>query len=78
MTRKSKNAMPVATPDRQDLIHTASLELSAISICLSAMGRELIVNSKDPNRHLDGTGHALEWLGSEIERRCALIDEVLS
>jgi hypothetical protein len=78
MTRKPRVKIPVATPDRIDLIQTASWELSAISTCLSAMGRELIHAPGTGRRLPDATGSAMEWLAAEIERRCALIDEVLS
>lgn len=74
MTHKT----PVATPDKRDLILTASHELSAISTCLAAISGDLIMNPKSPRRLPDGTGLALEWLSAEIERRCALIDEELS
>ncbi|MBO1323589.1 hypothetical protein K2X14_00270 [Acetobacter sp. TBRC 12305] len=69
---------PVATPDRLAVVQTASWELSAISTCLSAMGRELIHAPEAGRRLPDSTGNAVEWLAAEIERRCALIDEVLS
>lgn len=74
MTRKTL----VATPDKRDLILAASQELSAISICLAAVGGDLMMNPNAPRRLPDGVGHALEWLSEEIERRCALIDEELS
>lgn len=68
---------PEATPDKRDLILAASQDLSAISVCLAAIGGDLMMNPNAPRRLPDGVGHALEWLSVEIERRCALIDEEL-
>ncbi len=69
---------PVATPDRLDTVQNASWELSAIGVCLAAIGRDLELAPCDQKPRTGGTGNALNWLASEITRRCVLIDEVLS
>lgn len=68
----------LATPDRLDKVQNASWELSAISECLSAMGRDLEKADLGSERWPGTTGNALLWLANEIERRCTVIDEVLS
>ena len=69
---------PLATPDRLDTVQNASWELSAIGECLAAIGRDLELAPCDQKSPVGGTGNALNWLASEIDRRCALIDEALS
>ncbi|MFP2873399.1 hypothetical protein ACLEIY_14390 [Acetobacter tropicalis] len=69
---------PLATPDRLDRIQNASWELSAIGECLAAIGRDLELAPSAQKPPAGGTGNALNWLATEIDRRCALIDEVLS
>lgn len=39
---------PEATPDKRDLILAASQDLSAISICLGAIGGDLMMNPNAP------------------------------
>lgn len=69
---------PLATPDRLDTVQNASWELSAIGECLAAIGRDLELAPGTKKTPAGGTGNALNWLASEITRRCVLIDEVLS
>lgn len=68
----------LATRDRLDTVQNASWELSAIGECLAAIGRDLELAPSDQKSPVGGTGNALNWLASEITRRCVLIDEVLS
>lgn len=69
---------PLATPERLDRVQNASWELSAIGECLAAIGRDLEIVPSAQQAPMGGTGNALNWLATEIDRRCALIDEVLS
>lgn len=69
---------PLATPDRLDTVQNASRELSAIGECLAAIGRDLELAPCDQKSPVGGTSNALNWLATEIDRRCVLIDEVLS
>lgn len=68
---------PVATPDRLHLLQEASWNLSAISYCIASVGRDLAGKPNEPGA-MDSAGLALEWLASEMERRCVTIDEGLS
>ncbi|OUJ05566.1 hypothetical protein [Acetobacter malorum] len=68
----------LATRDRLDTIQSASWELSAIGECLAAIGRDMALAPSDQNTPAGGTGNALNWLATEIDRRCALIDEALA
>ncbi|MFT8463714.1 hypothetical protein [Acetobacter persici] len=68
---------PLATPDRLDRVQNASWELGAISECLAAIGRDLELAPSAQKLPAGGTGNALNWLATEIDRRCALIDEAL-
>lgn len=73
-----RGTSPLATPDRLDMVQNASWELSAIGECLAAIGRDLELTPCDQKPRTGGTGNVLNWLASEITRRCVLIDEVLS
>ncbi|CEF40205.1 hypothetical protein predicted by Glimmer/Critica [Acetobacter senegalensis] len=76
--RGTRGNSRLATPDRLDTVQNASWELSAIGECLAAIGRDLELVPCDQKPPAGGTGNALNWLASEIDRRCALIDEALS
>lgn len=69
---------PLATPDRLERVQNASWELSAISECLGAIGRDLELAPCVQKPPTGATGNALNWLAAEIDRRCALIDEALA
>ncbi|OUI82521.1 hypothetical protein [Acetobacter orientalis] len=69
---------PLATPDRLDRVQNASWELSAIGECLAAIGRDLELAPYAQNPPAGGTENTLNWLASEITRRCVLIDEALT
>ncbi|MGO2958783.1 MAG: hypothetical protein ACTIDN_07065 [Acetobacter sp.] len=68
---------PVATPDRLHLLQEASWNLSAISYCIASVGRDLAGKPNNAGT-MDSAGQALEWLASEMQRRCVVIDEGLS
>ncbi|MCP1269464.1 hypothetical protein [Acetobacter cerevisiae] len=76
--RGSREISRLATPDRLDTVQSASWELSAIGECLAAIGRDMELAPSDQKTPAGGTGNALNWLASEITRRCVLIDEALS
>ncbi|MCP9319833.1 hypothetical protein KBX73_08640 [Acetobacter persici] len=76
--RGTRGNSRLATPDRLDTVQNASWELSAIGECLAAIGRDLELAPCDQKSPVSGTSNALNWLASEIDRRCVLIDEVLS
>lgn len=76
--RGSRGISRLATPDRLDTVQSASWELSAIGECLAAIGRDMELAPSDQKTPAGGTGNALNWLAAEINRRCVLIDEVLS
>lgn len=69
---------PVATPDRLSVIQDAANELSCIGICLQAMSNGMLTGSEETGPGLSSVGMALEWLSSEMERRCAAIAEAAS
>lgn len=73
-----RHKTPLATPDRLDTVQNASWELSAIGKCIAAIGRDLELAPCDQKSPVGGTSNALNWLATEIDRRCVLIDEVLS
>lgn len=69
---------PVATPDRLSVIQDATSELSCIGICLRAMSNGMLTGSEESGPNMSAVGMALEWLASEMQRRCVAIDEGLS
>ncbi|WP_215761260.1 hypothetical protein [Acetobacter sp. P1H12_c] len=76
--RGTRGISRLATRDRLDRVQNASWELSAIGECLAAIGRDLELAPCDQKPPAGGTGNALNWLASEIDRRCVLIDEALA
>lgn len=77
-SRGTRGNSRLATPDRLDTVQNASWELSAIGKCIAAIGRDLELAPCDQKSPVGGTSNALNWLATEIDRRCVLIDEVLS
>ncbi|WP_220792932.1 hypothetical protein, partial [Gluconacetobacter aggeris] len=65
----------MATPDRIAAITQQTRDLSVLSVLMIGASRAALLD--DPLRPSD-YAMAMEWVGSEIDRRVAAIEEMLS
>ncbi|CAP57538.1 hypothetical protein [Gluconacetobacter diazotrophicus] len=71
MSRK----LPVATPDRIAAITQQTRDLSMLSVLMIGTSRAAL---RGGQVNTDTYAMAMEWVGDEIERRVAAIEEMLS
>ncbi|MBB2170457.1 hypothetical protein HLH36_19350 [Gluconacetobacter aggeris] len=70
-----RKASPVATPDRIAAITQQTRDISILSVLMIGASRAALLD--DPLRPSD-YAMAMEWVGAEIDRRVAAIEEMLS